>query len=346
MKQLVFLAVLALATAGCASETFTVNVTDFDNVAVTDAVITVKAMNKVILFGSDKAKDFNRYTALADSNGVATVRFSCPNGHFSWWVTANSCYPSMPFEGSFKNEEKLSSSTVSVVLNEHDSRGSVRLYRKKTPRPMFAYTAEKKISAPYWDGRFGFDLQCFDWLPPLGQGKVADFYYVRNLGENGVTEGETDRKKIQRLFSFRNGEKECPKAGDVIGRIEFAENCGAYIAKKTGNEYFPSTYRANENAAFVGSFPIQIVAQKGNKWLHQAPVVARDEYMVIRTRVVRNEKGEIVSANYAKILGPLNFTIQVVVGESVFNPAPNDTNLEFDPERNLYQGQVGRGLTP
>ena len=51
MKHLVFLAVLSLCTAGCASETFTVNVTDYDNVAVTDAVVTVKAMNKAVLFG-------------------------------------------------------------------------------------------------------------------------------------------------------------------------------------------------------------------------------------------------------------------------------------------------------
>ena len=51
MKHLVFLAVLSLATAGCASETFTVTVVDFDNVAVTDAVVTVKAMNKVVLLG-------------------------------------------------------------------------------------------------------------------------------------------------------------------------------------------------------------------------------------------------------------------------------------------------------
>ena len=60
MKHLVFLAVLSLCTAGYASETFTVNVADYDNVAVTDAVVTVKAMNKVVLFGSDKAKDFKR----------------------------------------------------------------------------------------------------------------------------------------------------------------------------------------------------------------------------------------------------------------------------------------------
>jgi hypothetical protein len=252
----------------------------------------------------------------------------------------------MVFDGCFKSEERLSSSSVSVVLNEHESCGSVRLYRKKNPQPMFAYTAEKDISAPYWDGRFGFDLQCFDWLPPLGQGKVADFYYVRNFGENGATEEECDRRKIQRLFSFRAGEKECPKAGDIIGRIEFAQNCGAYIAKKTGNDNFPSTYGANKDAAFVEEFPIKIVAQKGNNWLHQAPVVGSDEYMVVRTRVVCNERGEIVSANYAKILGPLHFTIQVVVGESVFNPIPNDTNLEFDPEQNLYKGKKGRGRIP
>ncbi len=68
--------------------------------------------------------------------------------------------------------------------------------------------------------------------------------------------------------------------------------------------------------------------------------------MFIRTRVVRNVKGEVVSANYAKILGPLNFTIQVVAGGSVFNPTPNDTNLEFDPDRNLYKGKKGRGRIP
>jgi hypothetical protein len=39
-------------------------------------------------------------------------------------------------------------------------------------------------------------------------------------------------------------------------------------------------------------------------------------------------------------------TGRVGVEETVFNPRPNDTNLEFDPNRNLYQGRKGRGMIP
>ena len=68
--------------------------------------------------------------------------------------------------------------------------------------------------------------------------------------------------------------------------------------------------------------------------------------MVIRSRVKRDEKGTIVSANYSKILGSMGLMGRVSVEEAVFNPRPNDTNLEFDPERNLYQGKKGRGVIP
>lgn len=68
--------------------------------------------------------------------------------------------------------------------------------------------------------------------------------------------------------------------------------------------------------------------------------------MVIRSRVKCDEKGNIVSANYSKILGTMRLVGGVGVKEAVFNPRPNDTNLEFDPDRNLYQGKKGRGMIP
>ena len=42
----------------------------------------------------------------------------------------------------------------------------------------------------------------------------------------------------------------------------------------------------------------------------------------------------------------MGLTGRVGVEETVFNPRPNDTNLEFDPNRNLYQGKKGRGMIP
>ena len=152
---------------------------------------------------------------------------------------------------------------------------------------------------------------------------------------------------IPTVILFKNGEPGYPKLGDVIGRIEFDENCGAYIGKQTGCASFPSAYQADVNREYMRSFPITIRGNGSHAiWLEEGDVVNCGEYMVIRSRVKCDEHGKIVSANYSKILGSMGLTGRVGVEETVFNPRPNDTNLEFDPKRNLYQGKVGRGMIP
>ena len=220
------------------------------------------------------------------------------------------------------------------------------MYRKKNPQPMYAYTREMGVKSPVANGRYGFDLQCFDWLPPHGNGKVADFYYVRERPDDArdkkfAKRGESD------FFLFKNGEPGYPRLGDVIGRIEFDENCGAYVEKQTGCVSFPSTHHADINHKYLRSFPIMIRGNGGRAfWLEEGDVVNGGEYMVIRSRVKCDEHGNIVSANYSKILGSMGLTGRVSVEEAVFNPRPNDTNLEFDPKQNLYHGKKGRGMIP
>ena len=63
---------------------------------------------------------------------------------------------------------------------------------------------------------------------------------------------------------------------------------------------------------------------------------------MFRIRTVLDDMGNIVSARYGKIYGPIEY------GESdtnpggkvrftyYLNPTPNDRNVEFDPERNLF----------
>ena len=98
--------------------------------------------------------------------------------------------------------------------------------------------------------------------------------------------------------------------------------------------------------AIVIGIPIRICENNGKLWLMEGPVVAQDEYMVIRSRVKYDEKGNIISANYSKIIGPGGFAGCANFMELVFNPRPNDTNLEFDPKQNLYHGKKGRGMIP
>ena len=57
-------------------------------------------------------------------------------------------------------------------------------------------------------------------------------------------------------------------------------------------------------------------------------VAEGDEYLVFRTRVVKDEKGNIVSANYGKIYGAIRTVGFFGANAIYFNSNPNDVNME------------------
>ncbi len=343
-KNLVMVSFFSLAQIGCASERLHVKVTDDEGRPVTNAIVRVGYTVNHVVFADGTVRHDE---AVSDECGNVTVKFDCTSSSFSWSARAAGCYPSNFRDEQFKSElVPIPPIFYKVILHEHEKRSEVMLYRKKNPQPMYAYTREMDIKSPIANGRYGFDLQCFDWLPPHGKGKFADFYYVRERpDETNMTVKARWEKSSYSLF--KNGEPGYPKLGDMIGRIEFDENCGAYVGKQTGCASFPSVYRADPNREYLRSFPIVIRGNGGyTVWLEEGDVVNSGEYMVIRSRVKCDKQGNIVSANYSKILGSMRLTGRVSIEESVFNPRPNDINLEFDPKRNLYQGKKGRGMIP
>ena len=347
--KFIAVAFLLVANCGCASERLYVQVMDGDGCPVKNAVITVGVPPKTAFWGSNsQRRKGSSYHAQTDANGEAVVSFNCVGANFRWRVVADGYYPSNPFEEWFKDfdEVVVPPAFTEVILHEHEKRGNVILYRKKNPQPMYAYSHEKVVKSPVANGRYGFDLQMFDWLPPQGNGKIADFYYVRERPDetNVVKRTVYDKSGFSQ---FRKGEAGFPNVGDVVGRIEFDEDCGAYIGKKNACESFPSIYNADPKGKYVRTYPIVITyCDEFGVWLCESPIIGEDEYMVIRSRVKRDEQGEISSVNYSKILGSFGLVYSVNLKEAVFNPRPNDTNLEFDPERNLYQGEKGRGMIP
>ena len=343
-KELIAVLLFSITPVGCASERLYVKVIDEDGLPVSNATVTVGFSSGHVVFAEGRSQ---RYRAKTDVNGKAVVKFNGGSSDVYWSVNAEGFYPSNVQKESYRIEvTPIPPIFYNVTMLEHEKHGEMTLYRKKNPQPMYAYTREVNVKSPICNGRYGFDLQFFDWLPPYGKGKIADFYYVREREDDARDKrfaklGESD------FFLFKNGEPGYPKLGDVIGRIEFDENCGAYVGKQTGCTSFPSTYCADPNREYLRSFPITIRGNGGHAvWLEESDVVNCGEYMVIRSRVKCDEKGTIVSANYSKILGSMGLMGRVSVEESVFNPRPNDTNLEFDPERNLYQGKKGRGMIP
>jgi len=318
MKFMFCMMSVGVLTTGCATERLHVHVEDERGCPVPDVEVGLSTMNKYVFMGSDKAKDYDIYTAMTDTNGNAVVNFRCINGSFGWGINSSNYYPSVSHRGAFKGEDLLP--IPMYRLDEHEKYESVRIWRKRNPQPMIAWCEKEKRRTPKGVGRFGFDLKLFDWLPPFGHGEVADFYYVQ-IKESDYSEG------------------------DLVGKLEFKENDGAYVKKMSEFKEFPTTYGVDLATSFKSEF--NSYGYKKLQYLLRTNIVSKDEYMIVRSRVKVDERGNIVSVHYTKIFGPFSVGCNyIVASEVVFNPNENDTNLEYDVNRNLNSACDNKNLLP
>ena len=227
----------------------------------------------------------------------------------------------------FKFEEVVTSPVSGyVILHEHEKNGREMLFRKINPLPMYSYGLSEAFKVlnkvPVKNGRYGFDLRLGSWLPPLGKGEVADFYYVRKIGEEPLEDGS-------------------------VAWLEFDSGCGAYFGIQTGSKVFPSTYCANTNAVFRNRLPFMFVKNDSDdKRIDWRDIATGDEYLVLRTRVKLDSNGKVIEANYSKILGPFRFGYAVESPCVVFNHRVNDSNLESDCRRNMLKQFNSNGYPP
>ena len=231
-----------------------------------------------------------------------------------------------------KFEPKSVTYTNNVVVR------SASFFQKHNPRPMYAYgdmdgdyLSMKKTTTFVTNGlevtRYkpvDYDMkECLvvsynpnhddEWDGPAG--KVADFH-------------------IERFCVTTNGVK------TTYGWIDFAPGCGAYKRNTTGDSSFPTTYEAETNATFLSRIPFECSSVSGNV-VRAQDILGDDEYMVLRTRVMTNAVGVVTNCNYSKILGPMYISYPMDPSDRVhfksliFNPTPNDPNLEYDLKNNL-----------
>ena len=69
--------------------------------------------------------------------------------------------------------------------------------------------------------------------------------------------------------------------------------------------------------------------------------LAQDEYLIFRVRTKIDNDGNIISANYGKIYGPIQFgggrpTDRPITFTYYFNP-DGTPNLEYDPKKDLLK---------
>ena len=162
----------------------------------------------------------------------------------------------------------------------------------------------------------GYDIERRQWVHPFGEGLHSDM----------LVKITVDAKK--RISDFK-----------AVMEVSFTNNpySGAYILRKERCSDMKSVYMADTNASYQTSFVFvferhPIIEQK--PFEHVAGVkttdtrLDADSYLVFRTRTKVDSEGRLVSAHYGKIYGLWEFFEGMRVEYSLFNPNPNDPNLE------------------
>ena len=151
-----------------------------------------------------------------------------------------------------------------------------------------------------------------DWIEPYGKGKTADFYVQRKASPTN------SKVTVNSSIVFRG------------------DGNGAYIHKmvKTTSD-FKTDYEADTNEIYQAVLPQRHYLAPGAPAYTHSSIVKSDEYVVLRTRVEKNEKGDIVKAYYSVIYGPIHIDEDFDWLIYLFNPTPNDPNIERDREKSV-----------
>ena len=300
-----FYITLILATYVCFAKAESVKVVyhilSEDGNPVTNVVVKTTTERDRLNISWTKPIKMKTWTVSSGNDGRAISDFTCHSGYFEVEVSADGFYPERLRDQYFAT--RLNSSNTGQIFEERNKELSITLRRIVNPVTMVVHRFPER-TFPRRSGEFGFDLERCDWTAPFGAGRVADI----NLTYNLVLTNDGER---------------------CSGLLSFNGSGGAYKLKKYKNTSFVSAYEADSNAIYRTEFPFSSYCSYKDSGDYGAVRVAEgDEYLVFRTRVVKDEKGNIVSANYGKIYGAIR-TVGFFGAKAIyFNPTPNDVNME------------------
>ncbi len=205
----------------------------------------------------------------------------------------------------------------------------VVLKRKVNPIAMYAFKNKslgrgKKPEMPYLSRFVGFDLMANDWIVPHGLGTHRDFLFKVDV-KRAVSNRDYD---VTLTLQF-------PNEGD--GLIEYTPD----LSKGK------STLRLPHHAPTTGYQPELVQRYESKPGVLRYPKSANPDYdtnYLFRIRTQLDKDGNAISGLYGKIYGEIrayNYTLRrkeykpFVAFDYYLNP--NDTNIEFDPKKNLFK---------
>ena len=248
--------------------------------------------------------DYREDASLSDKNGVvksngnAILRIHLEVTKAGYYTT--SCHKSKGTELS-----KGKNHDLNIVL------------RKKV-KPIPLYARKVIVKLPVNDKKCGYDLKVADWLPPYGKGEIADLFFK---GSKSIE--SADKWKTQIEITFPNKKDGIQK--DMLLK-PLSEFKSTRISPVKGYATSKKVIRQkNEESGYKGSTNIA-------------------NYL-LRVRSKVDGKGKLEQCHYVKLTEAFKLYVGVqqpdlppAIGFTYyFNPTPNDRNLEFDPEKNLFK---------
>ncbi len=225
------------------------------------------------------------------------------------------------------------------------------------PRALLARKVNRAI--PEDEKWIGFDLEAGDWVGEFGDGRVADFevrfknefvgYQLFMGEEEGLRRTQADfddpnryRERSKTFNRFYESTKELTvesalrhSSGKWEAELEFRFSGRYEGILEVVDEYHSYSGLKMPNSAPDQEYRKTVVIEGEN---HTAVPVEEKGYF-LRVREQTDENGELVSANYAKFFQALKLDPRGRIEFSyAFNPDPNDRNLEFDSDKNLFTG--------
>jgi hypothetical protein len=187
------------------------------------------------------------------------------------------------------------------------------------PIPMYARNLGTEI--PAVGESCGFDLERADWTPPYGKGRTADFFVT-----------------LTRRYTSWND-------FDVAANITFPNSGDGILETQLPAEFANSLFKWPRLAPETGYQPTFQAryfwqnTQIGNT--HMINTADENHAYFFRVRTVM-AGDQVKSALYGKILGgigidPRNIKICELGFTYYLNPTPNDRNMEYDPNQDLFK---------
>lgn len=338
--SILFIIPLSLSIASCQEVvdrdySYKVAVVDEEGTPVEDA--NVRAMGYELIPDSPipVARSF-KVNASTDPSGVASISFSSPqtpggvaitkDGYYQTTAAAKWVFPEGFLDTPGGHVGKMATTKIEAVLKP-----------VKNPIPMIA-RKDLRILTPDLGVSYGFDLEMGDSLPPLGNGKHADIEFILTGTREDLGDGNKEHVDFQM-------EIKCPNPDDGFVQFsiedskEFNKGSALPSAHECPKEGYSNKllreYKNDKDGGMVEAYRIK----------HEIA----NQCAYFRVRTERDEDGNIVSAHYGKLYGPLeirpalklygHYTGDAQGGFFIhhlyFNPTPNDRNVEFDPSRNL-----------